>query len=106
MGDSVYRTNVIYSLWDWTVFSCLVVIDLAAKVHPAHVLNKDVQGVPLPSSDVRHQHSVSLQQALENLFKQMHTLGHEYSHLKIQTKSEEQFEFTEACLACGVFPYI
>lgn len=49
------------------LFSCLVVIDLAAEVHPAHVLYEDVHSVPLPSSDVHHQHSVSLQQALENL---------------------------------------
>lgn len=55
------------------MFSCLIVIDLAAKVHPAHVLNEDVQSVPLLSSDVHHQHSVSLQQTLENLFTRTHT---------------------------------
>lgn len=54
-------------------FSCLVVVDLAAKVHPAHVLNEDVHRVPLVSSDVYHQHSVSLQHTLENLPTQTHS---------------------------------
>lgn len=47
---------------------CLVVIDLAAKVNPAHVLNEDIQSVPLLSSDVHHQRSVSHQQTPVNLF--------------------------------------
>lgn len=76
------RENVIYSGWDWTLFSCLVVIDLAAEVHPPHVLYEDVQSVPLLSSDVRHKHSVSLQQALENLCTQTtHTLTKELEFL-------------------------
>lgn len=49
-----------------------MVVDPAAKVHPTHVLNKDVHCVPLLSSDVQHKHSVSLQQALENLDSQIH----------------------------------
>ena len=56
------------------LFSCLVVINLAAKVHPAHVLHEDVHSVPLPSADVRHKRSVSLQQALKNLSTRKATL--------------------------------
>lgn len=54
------------------MFSCLMVIDPAAKVHSTHVLNKDVHCVPLLSSDVQHKHGVSLQQAPENLRSQRH----------------------------------
>lgn len=50
-----------------------MVVDPAAKVHPTHVLNKDVHCVPLLSSDVHYKHSVSLQQALENLALQTHS---------------------------------
>lgn len=59
-----------------------MVVDLTAKVHPAHVLHQDVHRVPLPSSDVYDQCGVSLQQALVHLHIQTHTyelLGHDAS---------------------------
>lgn len=59
---------MLFPLWDQIHFPCLEVVDLAAKVNPAHVLNYDVHNVSLLSSDIHHQGSVSLQQALENLF--------------------------------------
>lgn len=59
---------MMYSLQDQTCFSCLVIIDLAAKVNPAHVLNEDVYSISLLSTDVHHQHCVSLQQTLKSLF--------------------------------------
>lgn len=58
-----------------------MVIDPAAKVHPTHVLNKDVHCVPLLSSDVQHKNCVSLQQALVNLGSQTHST-HRQDHFK------------------------
>lgn len=64
-------------LCDLVLFPHLVIVDLAAKVHPAHVLHKDIQSVPLLSCDIGHQFSVSLQQALVNLPTQVFTSHHE-----------------------------
>lgn len=49
------------------LLSYLVVIDVAAKVHPPHILHEDIHSVPLLSSDVQCKHSVSFQQAFEHL---------------------------------------
>lgn len=76
-----------YSLKNWTWFSCLVVIDLAAKVNPAHVLNKNVHSISLLPSDVHHQHLVSLQQTLENLFIQTNSLSYVYEQKETDKNS-------------------
>lgn len=83
-----------------------MVVDPAAEVHPTHVLNKDVHRVPLPSSDVHHEHRVSLQQALVNLGVKntqnsaTRSLKNNNKELKTRTEKGSYYLF---CLVNGIF---
>lgn len=83
-----------------------MVVDPTAKVHPTHVLNKDVQCVPLLSSDVHNKRSVSLQQALVNLASQTHSphqQDNKKRHEKTPQNTQKNGSYSLFCLVNGIF---